>query len=137
MAKRFTIRVEQRTAVAELLEEQAPIIARRFWESLPLDSFSIHAKFAGGEMIVMVPFYADSENEVLEVQPGDIGYFPGMQTMCLFYGDVTPFGYVSVFARVVEGLPEMRAAGETLLEEVSLPVTFTQLSDSDRNGRQR
>ena len=128
MAKRFTIQVGATIATAELLEEQAPTVAAKFWQSLPLTSFAIHAKFAGGEIIVMVPFFADAENEVLQVGPGDIGYFPAMQTMCIFYGDVAPFGYVSVFARVVEGLPALRAAGEALLTAVSLPVALRPAS---------
>lgn len=121
MSRRFAIDVNGHRAIAELLDE-APTVANKFWESLPLTSFAIHAKFAGGEIIVMLPFYADCEHEVLEVQKGDIGYFPDMQTLCLFYGDVTPFGYVSVFARVVEGLDEMVVAGRSLLEDVSATV---------------
>jgi hypothetical protein len=137
VTKRFRIEVGGRTAVADLLEEQAPTVAGRFWDSLPLDSFAIHAKFAGGEMIVMVPFYADPEHEVLDVQAGDIGYFPDMQTICLFYGEVTPFGYVSVFARVVQDdLPSTNDAGRALLSEVSLPVRLTRLEGDGAAGGQ-
>ncbi len=128
MARRFTIKVGERSAVAELLDD-APTVAGRFWDALPCSSFAIHAKFAGGEMIVMLPFYADPEHEVLDVRRGDIGYFPDMQTLCLFYGDVTPFGYVSVFARVVEGLDEMNDAGGGLLRDVSQPVEMTRLPE--------
>ena len=126
MSRRFTITVGTRHAVAELLDD-APTVAGKFWDALPLSSFAIHAKFAGGEMIVMLPFHADREHEVLDVRRGDIGYFPDMQTLCLFYGDVTPFGYVSVFARVVDGLDEMTAAGSDLLESVSVPVELSPL----------
>ena len=128
MARRFTMKVGKRTAVAELLGD-APTVAGKFWDALPLSSFAIHAKFAGGEMIVMLPFYADPEHQVLDVRRGDIGYFPDMQTLCLFYGDVTPFGHVSVFARVVEGLDEMNAAGSGLLQDVSEPVEMTRLPE--------
>jgi len=126
MGQRFVLTVGEERAVCELLDVQAPGIAKRFAECLPLDSFAIHAKFAGGEMIVMLPFVADSENEVLSVSTGDIGYFPDMQTLCLFYGDVVPFGKVSVFARVVENLSGVRRAAERLHETVSVPVCATR-----------
>lgn len=127
---RFTITVDGRTAVAELLDD-APAIARTFSEHLDLDSFAVHAKFAGGEIIVMLPFIADSENEVLDVQPGDIGYFPDMQTICLFYGDVTPFGKVSVFARVVEGLEQMQQVGADLLTTPSASVQLRRVAPAE------
>ena len=34
--------------------------------------------------IVMVPFFAEQENPKLDVVAGDIGYYPGRQTICLF-----------------------------------------------------
>ena len=47
----------------------------------------VHAKFAGEETIVMVPFFAEQENGKTDVVAGDIGYYPGRQTLCLFYGE--------------------------------------------------
>jgi hypothetical protein len=127
MNRQFAFQVGEQTVRAQLLDDQAPEVAERFWNSLPLESFAIHAKFAGGEMIVMVPFFHEPENEVLQVQPGDIGYFPDMQTICVFYDDVTPFGYVSVFARVSEGLSDLRTVARSLMESVSLPVRMTRV----------
>jgi hypothetical protein len=122
MPKRFVINVGGTQAIAELLEQEAPTLSRRIWENLPVDSFGVHAKFAGQEMIVMLPFYSEAENEVLNVKPGDIGYYPGRQTICIFYGDTTPFGYVSVFARIVERLDDLRATGDRLLRAGILPA---------------
>lgn len=115
MARRFTMKIAGRTVTAELLDDKAPRVSAAFADCLPCDSFSTHAKFAGDELIIMVPFYADSENEILNVKAGDIGYYPGRQTICIFYGDVTPFGRVSLFARVVDGLPACKAAGKKIL----------------------
>ena len=44
--------------------------------AMPCESFSVHAKFAGEELIVMVPFFSEPENEIFAVEPGDIGYYP-------------------------------------------------------------
>jgi hypothetical protein len=122
MAKRFVINVGGTQVVAELLEGEAPAISQFMWQHLPLESFSVHAKFAGRELIVMVPFYAEPENEILDVRPGDIGYYPGRQTICIFYGDTQPFGFVSVFARIVDGLDDLQAAGDMVLHEGIVPA---------------
>jgi hypothetical protein len=127
MPKRFVINVGGTQAIAELLEQEAPTLSRRIWENLPVDSFGVHAKFAGQEMIVMLPFYSEAENEVLNVKPGDIGYYPGRQTICIFYGDTTPFGYVSVFARIVERLDDLRATGDRLLRAGILPAKLERV----------
>lgn len=100
---------------AELLENEAPNVSAAFAASLPCESFSTHAKFAGEELIIMVPFYCNAENEILNVKAGDIGYYPGRQTICIFYGGVTPFGRVSLFARVTKGLPGLKKVGKKIL----------------------
>jgi len=117
MKKKFKIQIGDRTYEAELLNDLAPNICMAFANSLPVESFSVHAKFAGRELIVMVPFFADPENEILEVKPGDIGYYPGRQTICIFYGDTMPFGKVSVFARLTDPPEELFEVGDAILEK--------------------
>jgi hypothetical protein len=127
MPKRFIIDVGSTQVVAELLEREAPVLSQRLWESLPVESFSVHAKFAGHEIIIMVPFYAEAENEILNVQPGDIAYYPGRQTICIFYGDTQPFGNVSLFARIVDKLDGLQAAGDQLLRAGMLPARLERI----------
>jgi Cyclophilin-like len=64
----------------------------------------------------------------LNVQPGDIGYYPGRQTICIFYGDTQPFGYVSVFTRIVERLDDLRATGDRLLRAGILPAKLERVN---------
>lgn len=136
MGGQFELRVGSRAIRCELLEEQAPRICRAFKRSLPLDSFAVHAKFAGDELIVMVPFVAEAENEVGSVAPGDIGYYPSRQTLCLFYGDITPFASVTLFARVVpEDLAAARATGRELLAAGSLPVRAISAANARPSSR--
>ena len=77
---------------AELLEDDAPRLCGYLRSVLPMDGTMVHAKFAGEETIVMVPFFAEQENPKLDVVAGDIGYYPGRQTLCFFYGRTAPFG---------------------------------------------
>ncbi|MGQ0669062.1 MAG: cyclophilin-like fold protein [Actinomycetota bacterium] len=123
MPRAFEFVVGNERVVCDLLDAEAPRVAESFVRSLPVDSFSVHAKFAGDELIIMVPFFDDPENEIFWVKPGDIGYYPGRQTICVFYGPTEPFGQVSVFARArEEHLPMLRKWGEEILSQGSLPM---------------
>jgi hypothetical protein len=127
VARSFEIVSGNERVVATLLEREAPNVSREFAEHLPCESFSVHAKFAGDELIVMVPFFCEPENEIFDVQPGDIGYYPGRQTICIFYGDTEPFGFVSVFAKVSEGLDTIRSWGREILATGSIPVQLREV----------
>jgi hypothetical protein len=131
MGTQIVMTVGSHVATAELFTEAAPSLCRAFLETLPIDTFTVHAKFAGNELIAMLPFFHENENKALAVDPGDIGYYPNRQTLCLFYGDITPFGTVSSFARVVDGLEAMRRAGEEVQRVGSLP-TRIELADGSR-----
>jgi ethanolamine utilization protein EutM len=107
---------------AELLVDDAPRVCGYIRSILPFESTMVHAKFAGEETIVMVPFFAEQENGKTDVVAGDIGYYPGRQTLCLFYGETQPFGEVSYVARVRSNLEGLARCGRTILESGSLPV---------------
>ena len=122
-AQVFELTIGDHRVRAELLDDRAPRICRAFRACLPLDSFAVHAKFAGEELIVMLPFMAADENPATSVAPGDIGYYPSRQTLCLFYGQIMPFASVTVFARVLpDDLPSARAAGEEVLRAGVAPA---------------
>ncbi len=128
MAGEFTMVIGGKRVTAELLEREAPTVTGAFRRCLPFEAFGVHAKFAGDELIVMAPFFANPENEVFDVHPGDIGYYPGRQTMCIFYGDTQPFGHVSVFARVTGGFEQLRVVGRRILREGPLRVSVEDAS---------
>ncbi len=125
MPNAFELVIGNERVVCDLLDDAAPRVADRMAASLPVDSFAVHAKFAGDELIVMVPFFEDPQNEIFWVQPGDVGYYPGRQTICIFYGPTEPFGQVSVFAKArQEHLGLLRAWGQRILTTGSLPVSM-------------
>lgn len=107
---------------ARLLEEEAPGICAALRSVLPTTGTMVHAKFAGEETIVMVPFFAEQENPKVDVVAGDIGYYPGRQTLCLFYGRTRPFGEVSHIARVESNLEGLARVGREVLRRGHLPV---------------
>jgi hypothetical protein len=121
----FEMVVGNERVVCDFLSDAAPRVAGRMAQSLPVDSFAVHAKFAGDELIVMVPFFEDPQNEIFWVKPGDVGYYPGRQTICIFYGDTEPFGQVSVFAKArEEHLLLLREWGRRILTTGSLPLSL-------------
>ena len=136
--KYFEMKVGDTVVRAELLTDKAPRICRAFERSLPNKSFGVNAKFAGEETIVMVPFYTGPENEVGSVSPGDIGYYPTRQTLCLFYGKIMPFASVSLFARVVpQDLKKAHAAGRAILKAGALPVSLSMAGGRKRPKARR
>ena len=134
----FELSMGDRVVRAELLHDDAPRICGAFQDSLPLRSFGVNAKFAGEETIVMLPFYEEAENVVGSVSPGDIGYYPSRQTLCLFYGEIMPFASVSLFARVLpEDLPAAQAAGREIHEGGPRMVRLSAAGPSRARPRAR
>ena len=133
MDKIFEIHMAGQTVRAVLLTGEAPETCAAFERAMPTSTFGVNAKFAGDETIAMLPFYAPpGENQVPSVDPGDIGYYPRSQTLCLFYGEIMPFGYINLFAKVVpEDLPGAVAAGRRILEAGSLPVSINMEAASE------
>ena len=125
MGKIFELEMANEVVRAELLSNEAPQTCMAFERAMPTRTFAVNAKFAGDETIAMLPFYAPpGENEVPSVEPGDIGYYPRSQTLCLFYGEIMPFAYINLFARVIpEDLPKAVAAGNRILNKGSLPAS--------------
>jgi hypothetical protein len=112
----FRLICEGEVIEVDLLDDDAPRVCAYMRSVLPMDGTMVHAKFAGEETIIMVPFFAEQENPKLNVVAGDIGYYPGRQTICLFYGEV------SYFARVRSNLEGLARCGRRLLEAGHLPV---------------
>ena len=133
MDKTFEIHMAGETVRAALLTGEAPETCAAFERAMPTSTFGVNAKFAGDETIAMLPFYAPpGENQVPSVEPGDIGYYPRSQTLCLFYGEIMPFGYINLFARVVpDDLPRAVTAGRRILEAGSLPVSIRMSDPSE------
>jgi len=114
--------VEGKHCTLRLLTDKAPGLCREFEALLPLESFLTHAKFAGNELFFMIPWLWPAENPVSAVTAGDVGYYPDRQTVCIFYGQIVPFGEVGVFARVVDGLTHLKAAGPGIWRSGRMPI---------------
>jgi hypothetical protein len=112
MPRYITITLEKRgvTAVARLLDEEAPRTCAAVWAALPQAGDAQHAKYARNEVYTMVPRFAPNEpgveNPTVTPIPGDVCYFsfsegqldkafkadqaigdlPGVVDLAIFYG---------------------------------------------------
>ncbi len=81
-AERFiTVTLEKRgvTAVARMLDAEAPRTAAAVWDALPLGGQVFHGKFARNEIYTLLPAFAPvepgPENTTITPIPGDLCYF--------------------------------------------------------------
>lgn len=135
MSRKFEVVLGGERGVVEMLDDKAPRTCEYFWQNLPVESFCIHAKFAGSELIVMVPYYLDTDENMHESVVGDVAYYPGRQTLCMWYGPAAALGKAPTFGRIVEGLDNLARAGSTILETGSLPASVRRLDDSGSSRR--
>ena len=134
MARKIEISFEKHSAraVAELVDDGAPLTAEAFWNALPLSGAAFHAKWANNEVYILTPPFAEQEpgkeNATVFPIPGDILYLPvpkgskvppdmldqcretGLIDLAIFYGRdnylLGPDGHMpgNLFATVTEGL---------------------------------
>lgn len=112
MPTELRMRVGDEIAKIVLLEGEAPETCRKVMASLPLKGNLIHAKIAGKEFFFKAPFFCDPENLVQAQDAGNIGYFDGANSICVFYEAEPGIGTVNLFARITENLSGIRKEGE-------------------------
>jgi hypothetical protein len=117
------------SAVAELLEDQAPKTCAAVLAALPQENEAHHATYSGSEVAYILDrdLGIGKENATSKVIPGDVAYtrfeggemwgFPdSFSELCWFYDrDAVPSMPdgpvpVNIFARIVEGLDEFASA---------------------------
>ncbi|MFB3826565.1 MAG: DUF3830 family protein [Bryobacteraceae bacterium] len=108
------------SAIAELLDDEAPEVCAYIWGLLPVESRAIHGMYSGAEVFVLVerPQPAPEQNLTALPLPGELLYFHdpggnvtsrkgGVGEICLVYGRGVslkgPEGvptHASLFARI-------------------------------------
>jgi len=117
---RLSFPVTGESVVAELLDDEAPLICEQIWKWLPVQHKSIHGQYSGPEIFVLLdnPRPIADENQKQILLPGELFYFydagdtahggeKGVSEICFVY-DRGVLGrgregvptYASLFARV-------------------------------------
>jgi hypothetical protein len=91
MPKRIELEVEGVTAVARLLDDQAPNTVNRFWEALPIEQKLRHVRWGGNAAYILEPRLKDPsfavENRVSSYIPGRIAYKPEHGEFAISYAE--------------------------------------------------
>jgi hypothetical protein len=120
MKIRLTFVTTGESAIAEMLDDEAPSVCRQVWDLLPIESNAVHGMYSGAEVFLLLEGGppAPAENQAQLPLPGEILYFydPGGHVLgpqkpageiCIVYGrgvtlrghEGTP-AYASLFARI-------------------------------------
>jgi hypothetical protein len=122
------IRSGKQKALIEF-EDRAPRTAQKIWRLLPIAVPLCHAKFAGDELMFMIPAVIEPEFFKPLIEPGDVLYYPIQQTICLFFGDhIVPFGQgpFNVIGKIAEGTADLEQLAELIAHEGFQWAQFTK-----------
>ncbi len=150
MAKRIRITFpgENVSAIAELLEADAPRTCAAVLSLLPQVGEAHHATYSGAEVVLILDRVVDigQENATVMVIPGDVAFttfeggrifgFPDtFSEIAVFYArdaiPSMPNGPVpmNIFGRIVEGLDEFAEVGFAMRRSGIKPLTIEVLPD--------
>jgi hypothetical protein len=123
------LRSGKQKAVIELFEDHAPRTVQKISSLLPITVPLCHAKFAGDELMFMIPAVIEPEFLKPAIAPGDVLYYPIQQTICLFFGDqIVPFGQgpFNAIGKLVEGDADLKQLAELIAHEGFQWAQFTK-----------
>ena len=128
------IRSGKLKASIEFFADRVPQTVQKMRPLLPTTVPLCHAKFAGDELMFMIPAVIEPENFKSSIETGDVLYYPIQQTICLFFGDhIVPFGQgpFNAVGRIVDGSADLKQLAATIVRQGFQWARFTQ---SDAQG---
>jgi len=129
MTTEITILIGQEECTAELLTEQAPRICAAIEQALPLHSILSHAKLVDREVFFPVPFFIDDQENMKVSEKGDLAFWNGRQTFCIFFDDMTPLGATPTFGRITANLADLQKEAAKVWENPGTPITIKKKED--------
>ncbi len=124
VVKEIVLTIGNESCTAEMLTEQAPTLCAAIEQALPIRAPATHAKLVDREIFLQLPFLIDSmENEKVSAN-GDIGFWNGRQTLCIFYDDMQPLGAQPTFARMTGDVEGFRRAAASTWEHPGQIITI-------------
>jgi hypothetical protein len=123
------IRSGKQKAVIELFEDRAPQTTQKISRLLPITVPLCHAKFAGDELMFMIPAVIEPEFFKSSIEPGDVLYYPIQQTICLFFGDhIVPFGQgpFNTIGRIAAGNNDLEQLADLIARKGFQWAQFTK-----------
>ena len=125
-------------ASIELFADRVPQTVQKIRPLLPTTVPLCHAKFAGDELMFMIPAVIEPENFKSAIETGDVLYYPIQQTICLFFGDhIVPFGQgpFNAIGKIVDGKADLQQLAETIVRQGFQWARFSQSEASGEKTR--
>ncbi|MGD2097805.1 MAG: cyclophilin-like fold protein [Desulfobacterales bacterium] len=132
------IRSGKLKATIELFGDRVPQTVQRIRALLPSTVPLCHAKFAGDELMFMIPAVIEPEKFKSSIETGDVLYYPIQQTICLFFGDdIVPFGQgpFNAVGRIVDGKADLEHLADIIVRQGFQWAQFSQSDASGENAR--
>jgi hypothetical protein len=129
MTMKTQIRSGKQKAIIELFEDRAPRTAQKIQQLLPITVPLCHAKFAGDELMFMIPAVIEPEFFKPSIEAGDVLYYPIQQTICLFFSDhIVPFGQgpFNTIGRIASGSTDLEQLANLIAREGFQWAQFTK-----------
>ncbi|MHC1635201.1 MAG: cyclophilin-like fold protein [Candidatus Methanospirareceae archaeon] len=95
-------------AIVEL-DDRNPMIAKKIYESLPIEG---KANIWKEEVYFEIPLKLSDENTSPTAEKGDVSYWSPGNAICIFFGESQPYSPVNHIGKVVEGLELFRDVEE-------------------------
>lgn len=88
--KKINLRLNGQVACFELFEKEAPVTCARLLAILPQKIDIHYAKFAGQEILGVLPMMAPIEGgkNLTEIEQGCVAFFPDRAFFCIYYGEL-------------------------------------------------
>jgi hypothetical protein len=122
--KEITILIGDEECTAELLAEQAPRTCEVIENALPLMGLLNHAKLVDREVFFPVPFFIDEQENPKVSGKGDLAFWNGRQTICIFYDDMVPLGATPTFGRITSNLEGFQREAAKVWEKPGTTITL-------------
>ena len=110
---------------AELLVEDAPHICAAIAKALPLSGVLSHARLVDREVFFPIPFFIDDQENLKISEKGDIAFWNGRQSVCIFYDDMVPLGATPTFGRITGNLEGFQREAARVWEKPGTRITFS------------
>jgi hypothetical protein len=111
--------------IAEWFDDRAPKTCAAIRAALPLSGTINHANFSGEE--VSFPTRGllwERENQLMECQPGDLGYFVQGPAICIYYGALRVISPGNVFGRITVNLPRIQEVARRSWKEPGIRIAL-------------
>lgn len=126
MTKQITIIIGEEECAAELLTEEAPTLCAAIEQALPLTGRLSHAKLVDREVFFPIPFFIDTQENSQISKKGDLAFWNGRQSVCIFFDDMTPLGATPTFGRITKNLAGFQKEAAKVWEKPGLQITFKE-----------